>query len=204
MQPAIHSFKRTGFFYRIRSSHPVFRVGWFVSRSSCSHPFIQGLYGPDSFWQQLATYWEQPHFWKSYLSHFHTFKEYYICTFHHSNYSHPSCKEGLFCHRKSGSHPFFEEVFILMGNHASKKRWFQSCVLLRVAVITSTEYSQPFIFSTVLSIFLLLKLIVIHFCKCTLFECITENESAWNKLFIVAATFSELHELYWNESCYLN
>ena len=45
--PAIHSYKRTGF------SHPYLHVGWFISRNSCSHPFFQGLYGTDNFWQQL-------------------------------------------------------------------------------------------------------------------------------------------------------
>ena len=39
-----HSFSQSsGFFWRINLSHPFFHVRWFVSRNSCSHPFVQGL-----------------------------------------------------------------------------------------------------------------------------------------------------------------
>ena len=55
LQPAIHSFKRTGFFWRISLSLLFFHVGWLISRNSCCHPFFQGLYGTDNFWQRLLT-----------------------------------------------------------------------------------------------------------------------------------------------------
>ena len=43
LQPAIHSFKRIGFLWRISLSHPFFHVGCF-SQSSCRHAFLQGYF----------------------------------------------------------------------------------------------------------------------------------------------------------------
>ena len=50
---AIHSSKRTGLFVRISLSYHFFHVGFFFSRSSCSHSFSQALHGADNIWQQL-------------------------------------------------------------------------------------------------------------------------------------------------------
>ena len=45
-----HSFLNpTGFFWRIMSIHTLLHVGWLFKRSSCSHPFRQGLYETDNF-----------------------------------------------------------------------------------------------------------------------------------------------------------
>ena len=68
-------------------SHPFYHLGWFFYRSSCSHPFFQGLYRTDNFSQQLlsktlintTTY--KLFSWK-------TLKKVYL--FNHSNCSHPS------------------------------------------------------------------------------------------------------------------
>ena len=76
--PVIHSFNRTGLFWMIISSRVFFyheavavihsfKATLFITPTSCSHPFFQGLYGTDDFWQQ-HTYYEQLLFWKSYLT----------------------------------------------------------------------------------------------------------------------------------------
>ena len=64
LQPTIHSFKRTGFFWKGSFSHSFYRVGcFFHGVASIMHSFkvtlvisttaIPSLYGADSFWQQL-------------------------------------------------------------------------------------------------------------------------------------------------------
>ena len=70
-------------------------------------------------------------------------------------------------------------------------------------VIIYIEYSQPFILSTVLYIFLTLKFAAIQFYKRTFFQCISEHESPCNKFLMEAVVFLEEHRLYWNKSRHL-
>ena len=68
-------------------SHPFYHLGRFFYRSGCSHPFFQGLYRTDSFWQHLlvktlintTTYS---------LLFYKTLRKVYL--FNHSSCSHPS------------------------------------------------------------------------------------------------------------------
>ena len=70
----------------------------------------------------------------------------------------------------------------------------------RVITIISIEFSQLFIHSAVLQIFVKLKFVVILFYQSTFFQCISEYQSQWNKLLLEAAIFSEQHQLCWNEN----
>ena len=64
-----------------------------ISRSSCSYPFLQGIYEADNFWQIYFTA---------------------------LNCSHPSIEVSIcFCLRKSRSHPFFGGYYILTGDPAA-------------------------------------------------------------------------------------
>ena len=49
LYPAIHCFKCTWFFWRIRLSHPFFHLKWFISGSSCSRVVFQSFYGTAIF-----------------------------------------------------------------------------------------------------------------------------------------------------------
>ena len=115
-------------------------------------------------------------------------------------------------------HSSKSSVFILIGELAvihclrisssstmfiSKKRLAPVMRSFKGTITIYIEYSQPFILSTVLYIFLTLKFVAMQFYQRTIFPCISEHESSYNKFRIEAAVFLEQHRLYWNKSRHL-
>ena len=63
------------------------------------------------------------------------------------------------------------------------------------------EYSQPFILSTVLYIFLTLRFTAIQFYQRTFFQRISEHQPPWNKFLIEAAVnidYTEMRAATWS------
>ena len=81
----------------------------------------------------------------------------------------------IYFDRRTCSHPLFSNSFN-SSMFITKKGWFQLCV---VSEVLSIKYSQPFILSTVMFIFLTLKFEAIQFCQCTSFQHISGQQSPW-------------------------
>ena len=160
--PAVHSFKRTVVFWRIRFSHPFFHLGWFILQDRCSHPLFQGLYGTDNLWQQLLIWTASYFFWKSYLRYSIFLRVIYL--FYYSNYNLSSFEvRYLFLshERVAVIHSLKDTVLILTGDLAfihclmshsfsssifiSKKSWFQLCILSEMlSLFLRNTRSHPF------------------------------------------------------------
>ena len=112
--PAIHSFKRTGFFWGISWRHLLFHVGdlFHGAVSGFSYLFFQELNGSDNFWHQLLTM-NNYFFGRAILV---------ICFFNGSLFFTtlitailPLKKDICFCQRMSSSHRFFRGYCINFG-----------------------------------------------------------------------------------------